>query len=184
MKLYGSIASPFVRRIRLLIEKSETLKDDYEFIITNIFDDEQSAIIEKLNPTKRIPLLVDGDKVIWDSLLIAEYLIGEFDIKTKKDIVLLNEATDAGVCLFQLRKFDIDANDEGIFSKNNLKRIALVLDYFETKLDEIEPIVKDWLFCSLDWFKFRDVYQWQDTYPKLNTFYQSEFNKYNFNPRE
>lgn len=171
MKLYGSLASPFVRRIRMALNDK-----DFTFEIINIFDQEQSKIIESLNPTKRIPLLVDGENVIWDSLLIYEYLQGELSLNQKKEILLINEATDAGVSLFQLRKFDIDPNDKSLFSINNLKRIELILTYFNDK-NLSDPLIQEWLFMTLDWFKFRDVYKWEDQFNQLNEFYKNEYQK-------
>lgn len=171
MKLYGSIASPYVRRIRMALAKT-----DYEFEVINIFDQEQSQTVEKLSPTKRIPLLVDGDNIIWDSLLIYEYLKAPLSIDIKKDLTVINEATDAGISLFQLRKFDVDSLDKNQFSQNNLKRIDLSLQYFEQNIPADE-LVCQWLFLTLDWFKFRNIISWESEFPKLLEMYNSELKK-------
>ena len=155
LKLYGSYASPFVRRIRILLSNKE-----YDFISINIFDENDAKELEKYSPTRRIPVLVDKNKSIWDSYLITEHLAPE-SLKNKPDLFLINEMTDAGLQLFQLRKFNTDTEDTSILSQNNIKRIHNILNYFETKTINDE-LTQNWLFCSLDWFLFREIYDWSD----------------------
>lgn len=166
-KLIGSTTSPFVRRIRLMLADQ-----DYDFECVNVFSQEGQETIAQYTTTGRIPLLVEGETVIWDSLLIAQYLSAEpMSLDVQKDLVLINEMTDAGVQLFQLRKFGTDINDEGIFSQNNVKRIAKILDYFEAKKELAWDVVGQWLFCTLDWYEFRDVHPWTEGHPKLVAFH-------------
>jgi len=173
MKLIGSTTSPFVRRIRL------QLKDqDYEFICVNIFSEEGQREVRKYTTTGRIPILVDGETVIWDSLLIANYLSKEpFELETQKQLVLVNEMTDAGIALFQLRKFEIDGEDKGVFSQNHLKRIKSVLDYFEVYGLKDWNVVSQWIYCTLDWFEFRNVFPWREEHPKLIAFYEKNHSR-------
>lgn len=173
MKLFGSLASPFVRRIRLLLHSK-----DYEFEIINVFSKEGRKILEKHSPTLRVPVLLDGKKVIWDSMLITEHLLKTpVSIEKKKELVLVNEMTEAGMHLFQLRKFEIDPDDSSIFSKNNLARIKQVLDYFEKRDNSDWELVSQWLFCALDWFKFRSIYSWEKDYPGLMDFYKGQLSR-------
>ncbi|MBK9441960.1 MAG: glutathione S-transferase family protein [Comamonadaceae bacterium] len=39
------------------------------------------ATIGKINPVAKVPVLVDGDVVVWDTLAIAEYLAEQFPLK-------------------------------------------------------------------------------------------------------
>jgi len=39
------------------------------------------AALRKLSPTERVPVLVDGDLVVWDTLAIAEYVAEQFPDK-------------------------------------------------------------------------------------------------------
>ncbi len=169
MKLIGSTTSPYVRRIRL------QLKDqDHEFRCVNIFTKEGQMEVAQYTTTGRIPLLVDDNKVIWDSFLIAQYLAPKpLALDLQKDLVLINEMTDAGVQLFQLRKFEIDVEDKGLFSKNNLRRIKNILSYFEAKKLVEWNILTQWLYCTLDWFDFRNVFKWRDDHPRLVSFYNT-----------
>ncbi|CAN0115374.1 unnamed protein product [Chrysoparadoxa australica] len=166
MKLIGSIASPYVRRLRIQLGSRP-----YEFETISVLSNEGQTLLKKYTPTKRVPLLIDGETVIWDSLLISEYLNGEgFSLEVKKDLTLINEMSDSGIQLYQLRLFKTDEKDEGTFSKNNLSRIENVLDYFEARDISNWGIVEQWLFCTLEWFSFRDVYDWKTNHPKLESF--------------
>lgn len=168
-KLVGSTTSPFVRRIRL-IEKSK----DYEFeCITNSFAAESKAVMAQYTPTGRIPILIDGDTVVWDSMLICEYLSDTpFSLELKKNLVLINEMTDASLQLFQLRKFEVDATDSSLFSQNHIKRVFGILDYFEEYDLSGWNVVTQWLYCTLDWYTFRNVHPWQENHPNLVAFYK------------
>ena len=173
MKLLGSLASPYVRRIRL-----QLIDREYEFEKINIFEDADRKRVSDLSPTIRIPILIDGDQVIWDSLLISQYLNAEpIPLDVQKELVLVNEMSDAGIQLFQLRKFGTDQNDQSEFSKTNLRRIASILDYFSTKPLNSWDLPEKWLFCTLDWFKYRNVYKWEDSYKTLKKFYESHLNR-------
>lgn len=148
------------------------LKEDYEFICVNVFSEEGQNIIAQYSTARRVPLLIDEGIVIWDSLLIANYLSeDQLSLDTQKNLVLINEMTDAGIQLFQLRKFNIDPEDKGEFSINNLKRIASILDYFESAAPKTWDIIGKWLYCTLDWMVLRGIYPWQNHHPKLNQFY-------------
>ena len=166
MKLIGSKASPYVRRVRLMLGDL-----DYKFETVDVFSDKGQKLISKYSPTKRVPILVDGDRVIWDSLIIAQYFSDEpLDVLTQKDLTLINEMTDAGIQLFQLRKFETDVNDESPLSKNNLERILNVLNYFEKIIQDHFRLVEEWLYCTLDWFSYREVYDWKTDHPNLVAF--------------
>lgn len=165
MELFGSLASPFVRRIRILLSDR-----DYKFTSVNVFTREGQQLLGKYTSTGRVPLLVDGDRVIWDSLLITKYIRGkEFDLEIEKELVLVNEATDSGMHLFQMRKFGTDPEDSGVFSQNSINRIKRVLDYFDNK-NLAWNTVGQWLYCTLEWFSFRNIYEWEKEYPNLVKF--------------
>lgn len=167
-QLFGSLASPYVRRIRILLHNK-----DYQFIQVNIFDAEDRKKIEQYSPIYKIPILIDGDEVILDSLLITEYLGYSFDLQQKHLLNLINEANDAAIILFQMRKFGIDPVDKSALSQNQKTRVLKTLEYFDAKADLSEwDIPAQWLYCMLDWFKLRDVLAWEKNYSKLQAFHQ------------
>ena len=69
MKIIGSFVSPYVRKVLVCME----IKDlDYEVDpITPFFGNDE---FRRLSPLCRIPVLIDGDVVLTDSTVIAEYL--------------------------------------------------------------------------------------------------------------
>ena len=69
MKIIGSFVSPYVRKVLVCMELKGI---DYEVDpITPFFGNDE---FRKLSPLCRIPVLIDGDLVLTDSTVIAEYL--------------------------------------------------------------------------------------------------------------
>ena len=69
MKIIGSYVSPYVRKVLVCMELKGL---DYEVDpITPFFGNDE---FRRLSPLCRIPVLIDGDLVLTDSTVIAEYL--------------------------------------------------------------------------------------------------------------
>jgi len=70
MKLIGANASPYVRKVRIVMAEK---KLDYQFVQENVWADDTA--IAKSNPLGKVPCLVmeDGSTLI-DSKVIVEYL--------------------------------------------------------------------------------------------------------------
>lgn len=70
MKLIGSVTSPYVRKVRVvMLEK----KLDYQFVQDNVWADD--SVISVSNPLGKVPCLVmEGGEAIFDSRVIVEYL--------------------------------------------------------------------------------------------------------------
>lgn len=69
MKIIGSPVSPYVRKILIVLHLKGI---DYELDpITPFYGNDEFS---RLSPLRRIPVLVDGDLVVNDSTVIAEYL--------------------------------------------------------------------------------------------------------------
>lgn len=70
MKLIGSLASPYVRKVRVVMAEK---KLDYAFVLDNVWVPETS--IQQSNPLGKVPCLLmeDGD-ALFDSRVIVEYL--------------------------------------------------------------------------------------------------------------
>ncbi len=165
MILYGSDASPYVRRIRLLLHGK-----DFEFKKVSVFNAAQRKELLKLTPILKIPLLQDGDKIIYDSLLITRHLGFEIDIKTHQDLILINEANDAGIIYYQLKFMNLDPYYENQFSLNQKSRILNILDYFNENVPSTWNLSAQWLYCMLDWFDYREVIPWKEDFTNLLDF--------------
>jgi len=70
MKLIGTLTSPYVRKVRVVLAEK---KLDYQFELDNVWSD-QTAIGHS-NPLGKVPCLVlDGGDAVFDSRVIVEYL--------------------------------------------------------------------------------------------------------------
>lgn len=61
-------------------------------------DSQFKKTIAQLNPVAKVPVLVDGDLVVWDSLAIAEYLAETFPDKKLWPIAAADRARARSVC--------------------------------------------------------------------------------------
>ena len=69
MKLIGSLTSPYVRKVRIVMAEK---KLDYQFVAEDVW---ASDAILASNPLGKVPCLVmEGGEAVFDSRVIAEYL--------------------------------------------------------------------------------------------------------------
>ncbi|MCH8538640.1 MAG: glutathione S-transferase family protein [Alkalimonas sp.] len=162
MKLFGSIPSPYVRRIRLLLADKH-----YEFVNLNIFSDEDRATLVRLNPTRKIPMLLDGDQVIFDSGLIYRYLSDKFAMEPlswpqENHLMLINAANDSLVELLLCTRSGFDIAEDKLFFNLQRERVAEVLAVLDQLAEQGQ--FSDWnyaaisLYCLLDWIEFRQLW--------------------------
>ena len=70
MKLIGSAASPYVRKVRVVMAEKRL---DYQFVIEDVWSDDTT--IASSNPLGKVPcLIMDGSEAMFDSRVIVEYL--------------------------------------------------------------------------------------------------------------
>ena len=70
MKLIGSVASPYVRKVRIVMAEK---KLDYDFVLDDVWSAE--SVVQQSNPLGKVPCLVMEDGgAMFDSSVIAEYL--------------------------------------------------------------------------------------------------------------
>lgn len=70
MKLIGSTASPFVRKVRIVLAEK---KLECQFILEDVWSPDTT--IQDLNPLGKVPcLILDDDSCMFDSHVIVEYL--------------------------------------------------------------------------------------------------------------
>ena len=69
MKLLGSLTSPYVRKVRIVLAEK---KLDYQFVLEDVWN---SDAIRAANPLGKVPCLVmEGGEALFDSRVIVEYL--------------------------------------------------------------------------------------------------------------
>ncbi len=70
MKLIGSLASPYVRKVRVVMAEK---KLDYQFVTEDVWA--ANTTIASANPLGKVPCLVmEGGEAVFDSRVIVEYL--------------------------------------------------------------------------------------------------------------
>lgn len=70
MKLLGSLTSPYVRKVRVVMAEK---KLDYRFELTDVWSDDSP--IAEANPLCKVPCLVmEGGEAVFDSRVIVEYV--------------------------------------------------------------------------------------------------------------
>ena len=70
MKLIGSLTSPFVRKVRIVLAEK---KLDYKFVLEDVWA--ADTTIADANPLGKVPCLVmEGGEAIFDSRVIVEYV--------------------------------------------------------------------------------------------------------------
>src|SRR6516164_11078386 len=69
MKLIGSLTSPYVRKVRVVLAEK---KLDYNFVLEDVWN---SDAILSSNPLGKVPVLVmEGGEAVFDSRVIVEYV--------------------------------------------------------------------------------------------------------------
>jgi glutathione S-transferase len=70
MKLIGSITSPYVRKVRIVMAEK---KLDYQFVTEDVWAADTS--ISASNPLGKVPcLIMEGGEALFDSRVIVEYV--------------------------------------------------------------------------------------------------------------
>lgn len=129
--LIGSLTSPFVRRVRMLMEGIP-----FELKELNIYETEDGLQLNKINPVNQIPVLLDGEKKIWDSRVIFNYLNQKHKFQNQdwdfeNNLTAIDGAMNAGVSLFQLKRSGININEQYMVISRYRDRMDSVLDYFK-----------------------------------------------------
>jgi glutathione S-transferase len=89
LKLYGNVRSRATRCLWML----EEIGAPYQLVEkTTKAEDLQSADYLRLNPNARIPTLVDGDTVLWESMAINLYLAQKYPGSLPSDAATLGFA--------------------------------------------------------------------------------------------
>ncbi len=178
--LYGSQTSPFVRRLRILMHDLP-----YDFKEMNIFETQDAVLLNKINPLNQVPVLQHGEKTIWDSRQIFQYLnqlhqFQKLDWRDENLLTALEGAMDSGIALLLMKRSGMNVDENFMFINRQKERIESVLDY-------LSPLLKDktlsqWNFASMtlyafmDWALFRNIIN-IDNRPECRQFLDSHSNR-------
>lgn len=168
--LYGSLPSPYVRRIRMHLDDTP-----YQFSAVNIYDDAERAKFSEITPVKKLPVLVDGDSPIFDSHIISQHInqlrnLNELNLIQHNLISAIDAVTDSLIILFMGKKSNLNVNTDTLLFKLQLERIPASLQWLNQQAKQ--GVFNNWDLCSIalvsliDWAEFRELYEFSD-YPAL-----------------
>lgn len=161
MQLLGSVASPFVRRLRLVLSEQP-----YQFVALNIFESEGRSVLVKHNPARQVPVLVDDEQVIFDSGVIYRYLADKLKIKSlsweqENSLTTINACTDSLVELLLCQRSGFDITEDKLFFNLQHERIQATLEALEQHIRAGQfgqwDYVSISLFTLIDWILYRDL---------------------------
>jgi glutathione S-transferase len=186
MKLIGSLASPYVRKVRVVLAEK---KLDYQFELENVWAPDTT--ISTLNPLGKVPsLLMDDGSVMIDSRVMAEYLdtltpvckLLPANSRDRADIkcweALADGILDAAVTvrLERLRPIELQSED---WIARQWRKVHLGLAALSEKLGESPycagnnyTLADVAVGCAVGWlaFRFPDI-AWRDDYANLARLY-------------
>ncbi len=162
--LYGSKTSPFVRKVRMLMEDLP-----YDLKELDIFSPEGAKILNEVNPINQLPALVDGDQKIWDSRQIYNYLCFKHELPRmtwdeENILTAIDSAASSGVAILLMRRSGLA--EDVMYAKRQHERMSSVLDYLKPYL--LDNALKEWnfntmsLYSFLDWALFRNIISIED----------------------
>ena len=185
MKLIGSHASPYVRKVRVVMAEK---KLDYQLMLENVWADDTA--IHQSNPLGKVPcLIMEGGEAMFDSRVIVEYLdtlspVGKLipqqgreraEVKTWE--ALADGLVDAAI-LARLENTWVGRSDEqrcAAWTERQLAKVQRCLKAMSQGLGDkpfcsgIHLSLSDVAVgCALGWLEFRfPEIAWRDEYPNL-----------------
>jgi glutathione S-transferase len=158
MKLIGSLTSPYVRKVRVVMAEK---KLDYEFLLEDVWADDTE--IQTHNPLGKVPcLIMDDSGSLFDSRVIVEYLDtlspvgrlipqqGRDRAATKCWEAIADGVLDAAVAInIEVNRRPAELRSQQWIDRQH-KKIAVALDSMNKSLDD-QP------FCMGVNFSLADV---------------------------
>lgn len=175
--LIGSLTSPYVRKLRIILEKQEVELRNFD-----LFKPEDALELNKLNPLNQVPALIHDGQTIIDSRVIFNYLnaIHRFETRSIDDenvLSIIDGAINAGVTLLYARRSKLDTEDKSviIFQRQHDRiksAISHLKAYTEHKASQEWNFNSISLYCFVDWAIFREVITLEQ-YPFLEKFMEA-----------
>jgi glutathione S-transferase len=178
MKLYGTITSPFVRRVRVVAEEVGCAVE-----MIDTAKDEGMAALRAVSPIRKVPVAVVDGRTLFDSHVIAEWLLvtrghgtlaPPVDPWREKNLVnAADSAIDSAIQLFYLRRDGVPA-EGSVFEKRQLERVDAIFEWLSGELADGKSfdghgrfsLAELAVICALDWMDFRKAYPTERA-PKL-----------------
>jgi glutathione S-transferase len=180
MKLYGSLTSPYVRKVRILIREKNL---SCEFVVADAWA--ADSPIPALNPLGKVPALaLDTGDVLFDSPVIVEYLdslkapvllpvSGAARWETLRWQALADGMLDATVSrLLELRRPAEQQSAENVRRQED--KIARSIEYTEQRLSRESWLMENRftladlvMAVALEYIDFRYPHNWRGRHARL-----------------
>ena len=187
MKLIGSLASPYVRKVRVVMAEK---KLDYAFVLDNVWG--ADTTVHLCNPLGKVPCLVMEDgSPLYDSRVIVEYLDtltpvakllppnGRDRAAVKVWEALADGVLDAAVLVRLERTLRPQEQQSAAWMERQMGKVSAGLAVMSADLGE-SPFCKGNHYtladvavgCALGWLSFRfPEIDWRGDYPNLARLY-------------
>ncbi len=184
MKLIGSVTSPYVRKVRVVLAEK---KLDYAFALENVWG--ADTTISQSNPLGKVPCLVMEDgSALYDSRVIAEYLDTLTPVckllppngRDRADVkvweALADGVLDAAILVRLEKTLRPQEQQSEAWIERQMGKVHAGLAVMSDNLGEtpfcrgIHYTLADVAVgCCLGWlsFRFPDI-AWRDDYPNLS----------------
>jgi glutathione S-transferase len=170
MRLYGTVTSPYVRRVRVV-----ALELGLPFELVDAFDDAGQAALRALNPLWKVPAVELEGRAIFDSRAITEHLlrrhgpgplavVDEDDLDARNVTTVIDGALDSLINAFYLQRDGVTGAQASYVTKQN-ERAAAALAWVEARVDDVWLTrarafgLPELALCTaLEWMRFRGTY--------------------------
>ncbi|HEX3759009.1 MAG TPA: glutathione S-transferase family protein [Kofleriaceae bacterium] len=163
MKLLGTPASPFTRRVRIVAAE---LGEPIEWVDSST--EAGQAELRALSPIWKVPVAVVGGRTVFDSRAIVDWLIatrgyGELappgDAWRERNLLnAVDESMMSIIQVFYLRR-DRIAVEGNPFAQRQLDRTDAIFAWLARELTPRSfGLAELSLICALDWMDFRKTY--------------------------
>jgi glutathione S-transferase len=187
MKLIGSLASPFVRKVRIVMAEK---KLDYAYELANVWAPDTN--ISEANPLGKVPCLIMEDGApMFDSHVIVEYLDtltpvcklvppnGRERAEVKCWEALADGVLDAAILIFLEKNWREPALQSQKWVDRQMEKVHLGLKAMSSGLGETAfctgihySLADVAVGCALGWLTFRfPEITWRQDYPNLAKLY-------------
>lgn len=163
MKLLGTSASPFTRRVRIVAAE---LGEPVEWVDSST--EAGQAELRALSPIWKVPVAVVDGRTVFDSRVIMDWLIatrGHGELAPPRDawrernlLNAIDESMMSIIQVFYLRRDGI-AVDGNPFAQRQLDRTDAIFAWLAHELTPRSFGLPELsLICALDWMDFRKTY--------------------------
>jgi glutathione S-transferase len=169
MKLYGTITSPFVRRVRVVAAE---LGCAVEFVDTAA--EAGQAALRAITPIRKVPVAIVDGRTLFDSRVIIDWLTttrGFGALTPPSDrwheanlVNAIDAAVDSAIQVFYLRRDGV-AIDGNAFAQRQQERVDSILEWLGQQLSTDHGsfgtgfgLAEISLIAGLDWMDFRKAY--------------------------